>query len=149
MKKRDNYRFAEKCLYEYPANCSKLLSLQQELALVCGSSDARGHSYNVGENVSGVHSDPVSSYVEHKMRIEFRICYVRRYTEPITRLVDDLNSSNVLENSKKDDCRKILQLFYFGRNPMNAVLGELNCGKDVFYERRKFLVNSAIQYLGI
>ncbi|MBQ7220758.1 MAG: DUF1492 domain-containing protein [Synergistaceae bacterium] len=149
MKKRDNYRFAEKCLYEYPSNCSKLLSLEQELALVCGSSDARGHSYNVGENVCGVHSDPVASFIEHKMRLEYRINYVRRYTEPITRLVNDFNSSNVLENSKKNDCRKILKLFYFGRNSVDTVLGELNCCRTVFYERRKFLVTSAIQYLGL
>ena len=78
-----------------------------------------------------------------------RILSVKRVTEPVQRLVQDLDSDNVLENSKKDDCKKILALFYFGRNGMSLVLNELNCSKSVFYDRRNFLVYSAIQYLGL
>ena len=149
MNKSDAYRFAEKCLYEYPANCSKLKSLEQELVLLCSASDVSGYSYGAGKNVRGVHSDPVSAYVERKERLERRILSVKRVTEPVQRLVHDLDSDNVLENSKKDDCKKILALFYFGRNGMSLVLNELNCSKSVFYDRRNFLVYSAIQYLGL
>ena len=78
-----------------------------------------------------------------------RILSVKRVTEPVQRLVHDLDCDNVLENSKKDDCKKILALFYFGRNGMSLVLNEMNCSKSVFYDRRNFLVYSAIQYLGL
>ena len=149
MKRTDAYRFAEKCLYEYPANCSKLKSLEQELVLLCHSSDVSGQSYEISPIGRGVHSDPVCAYVERKDRLEHRILSVKRVTEPVQRLMQDLDSDNVLENSKKDDCKKILALFYFGRNGMTMVLNELNCSKSVFYDRRNFLVRSAIQYLGL
>ncbi|MBR0035647.1 MAG: hypothetical protein IJP54_08210 [Synergistaceae bacterium] len=149
MKKTDTYRFAEKCLYEYPANSTKLNALYDELTLLRSSSDVRGHSYEVGNNVKGSHSEPVSAYVERVESVEHAIQSVKRYVAPITHLKSDLSCSYILENSKAEECYKILQLHYFGKNAMQSILHRLNISKSVFYERRKYLVQLAIEYLGL
>ena len=53
MSRKDSYRFAEKCLYEYLPNCAKLEALRTELDLVRSAGDVRGYSYEVGGNVQG------------------------------------------------------------------------------------------------
>ncbi|MBQ7214841.1 MAG: hypothetical protein IJS39_02520 [Synergistaceae bacterium] len=149
MKKTDTYRFTEKCLYEYPANSAKLKALLDELELLRTSSDVHGHSYDVGSNVNGSHSEPVSAYVERLESVEHAIRNVKRYVEPVTRLVADLSSAYVLENSKAEECREILYLHYFGKNALQSILNRLNVSKSVFYERRKYLVQKAMKYLGL
>ena len=148
MKKTDTYRFAEKCLYEYPANSAKLDALYDELTLLRSSSDVRGHSYEVGNN-EGSHSEPVSAYVERIESVEHAIQSVKRYVDPITHLKAALSCSYVLSNSKAGECREILNLHYFGKNSMQAILSHMNISKSVFYERRKYLVQLAIKYLGL
>lgn len=149
MKKTDTYRFAEKCLYEYPANSAKLDALYDELTLLRSSSDVQGHSYEVGNNVKGSHSEPVSAYVERIESVEHAIQSVKRYVDPITHLKAALSCSYVLSNSKAGECREILGLHYFGKNSMQAILSHMNISKSVFYERRKYLVQLAIKYLGL
>lgn len=147
--KTDTYRFAEKCLYEYPANSAKLDTLLGELEILRSSSDVRGHSYEVGNNVKGSHAEPVSAYVERIESVEHAILNVRRYVDPITHLKSDLSCSYVLENSKAEECYQILYLHYFGKNAMQSILARLNISKSVFYERRKYLVQQAMKYLGL
>ena len=149
MKKTNTYRFAEKCLYEYPANSAKLNALYDELELLRISSDVRRHSYEVGNNVKGSHSEPVSAYVERIESVEHAILNVKRYVDPITNLKTDLNCAYILANSKAEECRKILYLHYFGKNAMQSILSRMNISKSVFYERRKYLVQQAIKYLGL
>ena len=149
MKKTNTYRFAEKCLYEYPANSAKLNALYDELELLRISSDVRGHSYEGGNNVKGSHSEPVSAYVERIESVEHAILNVKRYVDPITNLKTDLNCAYILANSKAEECRKILYLHYFGKNAMQSILSQMNISKSVFYERRKYLVQQAIKYLGL
>ena len=149
MKKTDNYRFAEKCLYEYPSNKARLNALLDELEILRTSSDVRGHSYEVGNNVKGSHAEPVSAYVERIESVEHAILRVRRYVDPITKLTADLSCSYILANSKGEDCRNILYLYYFGKNAIQSILSQMNISKSVFYERRKYLVQQAIKYLGL
>ena len=148
MRKHDAYRYAEKCLYDYPANSAKLSALSEELELLRGTGDVRGHVYEVGCNVRGSHSDPVSSYVEKIENTERRIKELKRYVGPVRRLISDLTGPNVLARSKNEDYRRILELYYFGGNSAAQVISQLNWSKSMFYERKKRLVAIAMVYMG-
>lgn len=149
MGRKDSYRFAEKCLYEYLPNCAKLEALKAELELVRRAGDLRGHSYEVGGNVQGSHSDPVSSYIERLEALEHEIKRLVRYTEPVGRFREDVSCSNVKGSSKKKDYHQILELYYFGGNRPKEIVSQLHCSRSVFYERRKALVQMAMKYLGL
>ena len=81
--------------------------------------------------------------------IEGKIQCLKRQTEPIGLLIEDLSSPEVLEYSDNKGLLDILRLLYFGRNPADMVIEELKLARRTFYNRRRELVNMAISYLAL
>ena len=94
-------------------------------------------------------SDPVSSRVLKIEQLEERIKYLERLTKPITTLITDLNSPDVLNGSYKANLMEVLRLYYFGQNIIEVILDKLNIAQRTFYKRRRELVYITICYLAL
>ena len=146
----DEFRLTEKLLYEYMANLARLEILKDDLHVLRGGSDVKAQNYSLPNfSTTHSHSDPVSFYVERCEKLEEEISKLERFTIPITKLREDLNSTYVLEGSEKFAMKIILEFFYFGGNPLSLVLEKLHISRRNMYDVRTNLVKLAGVYLGI
>lgn len=147
MGKRDVFRFAEKCLYEYPENHARLEALREALSDLRSSASVQGQGYEpIGHGGGG---DPVASRAQKIADLEREIFKLERVTSPIVRLHKNLNSEFVLANSLRGDLSKILNLCYFGGNNNAQVAEILSISERTVYKLRCRLVGMAIQCLGL
>ena len=146
--KKDNFRYAEKCLYEYKRNLACLEVLRQDLQMLKVSSDVHAQSYDSTIGKNSLPSDPVLSRLLKIETVEHRIKQLERLTKPIERFEVDLKSPEVLENSRKKDLLQILNLFYFGGNSVDLVTEKLGLSRRLFFYKRRELVLEVIDYLG-
>ena len=149
MKHKDRFRYAEKWLYGYTKNLACLDTLRGDLQIYRVGSDVHAQNYSNPFSSLGEPSSPVHSYVVSMETLEERIKYLERWTNPITRLINDLNSSYSLTGSKNTDLLQILNLMYIGENPPKQVKDELKISDRTFTRRRRDLVKIAIGYLGL
>ena len=149
MKQKDKFRYAEKWLYEYMKNMACLEILRGDLELKLSGSDVHAQNYQNPFGFSGEPSSPVHSYLMSIETLETRIKHLERWTNPITKLVADLNNPYTLSGSKNTDLLKILNFMYFGENPPKQVMSELKISDRTFTRRRRELVRIAIDYLGL
>lgn len=149
LNQKQKFKYAEKCLYEYKRNLACLNVLYDDLKIAKASVDVKAQSYQQnlasGDNVS----DPVSSRVIKIEELEERIRYLERLTKPITALIEDLNSPDVLNGSYKTSLMEIVRLFYFGQNVLEVILKELNLTRRTFFRLRRELIYLAICYLAL
>ena len=140
------FRFAEGCLYNYQENLARLDRLRTDLAKV---SSRTVTNYEAEGHAAGTHSDPVLKCVQQREALEGEIAGLERRTEPVTRLIADLESPYVLEGSPKAVLAKILRMCYFAGNPKEQVALHLHLDRRRIYEKRDELVKLAIKYMGL
>ena len=145
QKEQSPFRTAEGCLYGYQENLARLESLRADLDKL---SSLTIQSYKSDLRSDGGHSDPVWGYIQRGEDIREQIAALERRTEPITRLLEDLESPDVWDGSPKAAMAKILRLCYFARNSKEQVASELHMDRRRVYERRDDLVKLTIRYLG-
>ena len=147
MKKNSNFKFVEKCLYDYPKNCAKADVLRLDLEVLRKNGDVKAQSYdNDSRGSEGGHSDPVLSFVEQVERIEKQIFKLERITTPITRLTRELKMSKGIQ---KKDFLQVLELCYFEGVSFKEAAFELKVDEKTLFRRRQKLVRLAIEYLGV
>ena len=142
------FRYAEKCLYEYKRNLACLNVLYDDLKVEKAGLDVKAQNYSAlpgNENVS----DPVSSRVQRIEQLEERIRYLERLTKPITTLIADLNSPDVLNGSYKANLMEVLRLFYFGQNIIDVIIEKLNITERTLRRWRREIVYITICYLAL
>ena len=149
MTDRNIYRYAEKCLYDYPMNKSRLKILMEDLRVLRAGSDVHVQQYDKVTGQYYIAYDPVSSYVEKIDRLESLIKRIERNSAPITSLIQDLKTPNATDKSKYLDYVKILELYYFGGNPLDVVAQNIHCSRSTLFYKRRELVRMTIGYLGI
>ena len=142
------FRYAEKCLYEYKRNLACLNVLYDDLKVAKASVDVKAQSYNNLPSGSDV-SDPVSSRVLKIEQLEERIKYLERLTKPITTLIADLNSPDVLNGSYKANLMEVLRLYYFGQNIIEVIIKKLNITERTLRRWRREVVYITICYLAL
>lgn len=142
------FRYAEKCLYEYKRNLACLNVLYEDLKVAKASMDVKAQSYNNLPS-GGEVSDPVSSRVVKIEQLEERIRYLERLTKPITTLIEDLNSPDVLNGSYKANLMEVLRLFYFGQNIIDVIIEKLNITERTLRRWRREVVYITICYLAL
>lgn len=149
MKKSDKFRFAEKCLYEYKRNLACLEVLRDDLRVAEAGLDVKAQNYQYTFNFSGEVSDPVSARLIKIEQLEERINKLERITKPITNLINDLDSSDVLNGSRNKDLIQVLRLQYFGKNTHEAILQAMNIAKTTYFRMRQELVFVVICYMAL
>ena len=144
MPERNIYKYAEKCLYDYPMNLSRLKVLHEDLRVLRAGSDVHAQTGQIY-----IVFDPVSSYVEKLDRLESQIKRIERNTTPITTLHNDLTQSSKSGSNRKADYLKILDLYYFDGSSLDFVVQALHCSRSTLFYKRRELVRLTIGYLGL
>lgn len=141
------FRFAERCLYDYKANVARLEVMRADLRMLDAASSVKVQAYD-GVPGSGAPQDAPLARLERIERVEDGILHLERRTLPIRRLYDDLRENYVLADSPKMILRGILELFYLGENTWQATASELGLSRMSFFRRRNELVALSLRYLG-
>ncbi len=149
MKQQNSFKYAEKCLYEYKRNLAGLRVLREDLRVIQAGLDVHAQNYQYTFNFTGEVSNPVQSRLLKIESLEERIRKLERVVNPITQLIEDLTAPEVLEYSPSNDLLQVLKLMYFGKNPPDAIMNELNIARRTFFRQRRELVNMAISYLAL
>ena len=147
-KRLDTFRYAERCLYEYKRNMAGLEILRDDLRTIQAGTDVRAQNYQNSLDFTGDPSDPVQTRMMRIEKLEERIRLLERFTQPVTRLVEDLTAPYVHEGSAKAEMYALMELYYFGQNSITSVMTELHMSRRNVYNRRQELVKMAMGYMG-
>ena len=147
-KERDMFKYAEKCLYEYPRNLACLEVLRGDLQLEHSGSDVHAQNYQAQFICKGLSTNPIEARQMRIERLDERIRQLERCTQPISRLIDDLKAPYVHEGSVKAELLPVIELHYFGENSLTYIMRELHIGRQSLYNRRRMLVKMLMRYMG-
>lgn len=136
-------------MYEYKDNLARLDSLTSDLEMLKASMSVHAQNYDTVGGFSGDISDPVGKRIEQIERLESEVNSLERMTRPITTLIKDLETPEIMENSSKAGLAVILKQFYINGNIWQDVADRLRVGRTVFFEKRRDLVRRAMWYLGV
>lgn len=148
MNVEEYYRYAEKCLYDYPKNLACLEVLREDLRVEKAGIDVHAQNYQYTLDFTGDPSDPVHERMVRIETIEEKIRILERFTQPITRLIQDLTASYIREGSAKAEMYSLMEMYYFGQNSITEVMSELHMSRRNMYYRRQELVKMAMGYMG-
>ena len=149
MQEKNNFRFAEKCLYEYKRNLSAINILREDLRVANAQNSVHVQNYQLSFGFGGEPSNPVEERVIKIEKIKERIQKLERCTNPITQLIADLNTPENLKYSDNKTLFNILKLLYFGKNTVDDIVDELHLGRRTFARKRRELVFMACGYLAL
>ncbi len=149
MKEKDKFRYAEKCLYGYKRNMACLKVLQDDLRVEEAGSDVHAQNYQYTFGFTGEPSNPVEARQIKIENIQGRIRMLERCTKPITSLIEDLTSPNVLNGSNNAAMMDVMRLLYFGGNTPDVIIDELKIARRTFFRIRHALVCTTIVYLAL
>jgi len=140
----------EECLRNYPANFARIEVLQKDLHVLRLRGDVQAQNYvNIRNGDSKTtHSDPVFDFVRQIEKLEREIEGLKRITDPLTKMIQDLKTPYATEQSLNSDFIKILGLDYFGRNPVANILEATGWSRAGFFRKKKQLQELARSYLG-
>lgn len=140
------FKAAEKCLYDYKLNLSRINTLNRKLNLLEMGPALKAQSLEQ-RYCSGGHSDPVAQRTEKIDNLERRIVELESKTAPITQMVHDLSEEYGLQNSQYKDMLQLLELRYFGGGTWPQVADKLRVSMTSLKDWRQRLVNRAMEYL--
>ena len=148
MSVKEYYRYTEKCLYDYHRNLACLEILREDLRVERAGTDVHAQSYQNTLDFSGNPSDPVEARMMRIEKLEERIRFLERLTQPLTRLIEDLTAPYIHEGSVKAEMYSLMELYYFGQNSITEVMCKLNLSRKSMYIKRQELVKMAMGYMG-
>lgn len=149
MSKKNLFKYAEKCLYDYVKNTARLDVIKEDLRVMRITGDVHAQQYDGVNSQSGEHSDPVFGHVAKIERKEEQIQKLERITQPITNMVKILKDSAEKGSVQNKELLDILQLRYFDKLPNDVIQDELKLTHSTFYNRRYSLVYMAVSFLGL
>lgn len=144
----NNFKYAEKALYDYPANVRGLNTLQSDLIALKASYDAHAQNYEIIPDRKNKISEPVFSYVSKILAIEKQIKKIFQEIEPITKLIQDLKQT-CKYSTRNQEYILLLKYFYFVGGDIAFICDKLNMSRSAFYLRRKRLIQMVMKYLGL
>lgn len=132
------FRWAERCLYDYPANVERLERLRENLRRM---SSMPVQNYQPGKK-SGT-TDPVGRYVERVMELEEEITRLESRVAPVERLLGKLALGPALLR----DMAKILALRYWEKRTWPEIAEETGLAERTLFRRRELIVKWACKAL--
>ncbi len=148
MSREYPFKFAERCLYEYQGNVARLGKLRDRLAVLYASSTAAVQNWDANHGKGAV-GDPVAIRELKILNLEEEIKRLAERTEPITRLMANLEAPYVLEGSPKHELAQVARLYYFGGNERKTIGEKLGMEPRTLYRRRVKLVRMVVYYMGL
>jgi len=139
------FRYAERCLYDYPLNSEKLDKLRDKLADLYLSSSVRAQGYEPIDH-HGEPSNPVAVRGLELIMLEARIERLERMTEPIKNLMEALDAPFVLDGTPLKDLAKVARMYYFAKMPKAEIAARLGVSRRTLYYMRERLVKLVIKY---
>ena len=150
MTEQEIIQEVDECLKSYPANFARIEVLQKDLQVLRANGDVKAQNYVkiYNSDTRITHSNPVFDFVQQIERLEQEIEKLKRITEPLTKMIQDLKTPYASDQSLNSDFLKIMGLFYFGRNPIANILDETGWSRAGFFRKKKQLQKLARSYLG-
>ena len=146
MSAQMSFRFAERCLYEYPGNVARLEQRRAQLAELRSTSTCRAQGYEAIDH-SGGPGDPVAARAVKIQDTEEEIARLERRTAPITALMSALDAPFVLEGTANAELAKVARWYYFGKMSKAAAAEKLKVDRRTFYRLRARLVELTGKYI--
>ena len=149
-KEKEISKYVKQCLTDYPANLSRLEALKNNLHNLRVRGDVKVQDYKENHKSAPktAHTDPVFNHVTRIEALEKEIETLKRNTEPLTKMINDLKSPYALDSSLNADMIKILGFYYFGRNSVAAILEVTGWSRAGFFRKKNKLTELARSYLG-
>lgn len=145
MEQKSPFCFAERCLYNYHQNLSKIETLRERLDALRGSA-VKAQSYEPIFQGGDV-SRPVEDRAVKICDLEGQIAYCERCTSPITRLIADLEKEYGFDSASPKDLLRLLRLRYFAQGTWPQIAKKFKVGERTLRDWRQELVKKAIEYL--
>lgn len=139
------FKFAEKCLYEYPENCLRLARLREKLAGLYASTTAGTQGWEAAHG--GGFADPVAVRELKILSLEDEIKLLTKRVESIARLLHILDAP-ALEDSSLDGLAKLIRLWYFARTRREKIAEAMGVSERAVYRLRKKAVDLTLKYMG-
>ncbi len=143
---RTPFQIAEKCLYDYKLNLSKIDTLRKKLSLLGPGSTLKAQSYEQRYG-GGDPPDPVAQRTERIDSMERQIIELEIKTAPLTQMIKDLDEGCVLEGSQNKSMLQLLEARYFFKGKWPQVSEKLHTSVANLKKWRSRLVTLAIDYL--
>lgn len=140
------FKYAERCLYDYPLNREKLERLAERLTELRSSSTMRSRGYEPVDRSSGS-GDPVAVRTFSIMSLEEEIARLTVRTKPITRLMYVLDAPFALEGTPLESLAKVARMHYFAKMPKAEIAARLGVTRQTVYNMRVRLVELVIKYM--
>ena len=141
------FKFAESCMFQYLRNTARIESLRDDLKMVDMQSSIKSPIYDEYHPTVG-YIDNIPVRIMKIDMLEGMIAGLERWTKPITRLLNDLDSPYNI-SPERQDLGGILRIRYIYGNTWEKSLEYLKMPKVRFLERRRQLVEMAIGYMGL
>lgn len=145
-RERENgfFKFAERCLYEYPENCARLGRVREKLARLYETTTAGTQGWDAAHG--GGFSDPVAVRGLKILDAEEEIERLTKRVEPIKRLLHILDAP-ALEGSSLDGLAKLIRLWYFAKTRREKIAEAMRVSRPALYRLREKAVELTAKYL--
>jgi len=140
------FRYAEKCLYDYPLNCAKLERQTEKLEELCATSAATVQGYERGGHC-GEPGNPVMRRALGVVALEGEVERLRRKVEPVKEVLRALDSPFVVDGTALEGLAKLARMYYFAKRPKGDVVKGLGVTRQTVYNMRLRLVHMVIKYI--
>ena len=130
--------YVEDCLYNYKKNLALVHDLSYELKNICSVYGQNCHSIpHITSN------DPVGSVVFRKMVIERRILKLDQKTQPISKLIEDLQGTTTHHIAQ---IKSVLELHYLEGKSLRDTARELGLSRGTVWRRSRDLISMAYKF---
>ena len=140
------FKFVEVCMFRYLENLAKIEGLRSSLKIADKQSSLKTQNYEVNSAPAG-YIDNIPSRVLTIDAIETLIAALEWRTSPITRLLNDLDDPR--SSPKRLEMLGILRTRYLLDNTQEKTREYLKMSKRCYLVRRKRLVETVINYMGL
>ena len=141
-----SFQFAERCMFHYLENLALIAALREDLRMADMQSSLKVCTYEEYLPTVG-YIDNVPRRILRMDMLKSLIARVERCTNPITRLLNDLDSPH--NSQERQDMLGILRVRYIQGNSPERSADYLKMARSTYYERRKRLVAMVISYMGL
>jgi hypothetical protein len=146
-KPESDFSRAESCMYHYLENLARIKALRDDLKIVDAMSSLKTQDYDARPGESGGFIDNIPIRIMKISALESLICGLERYTNPVARLIADLELP--CSAPERQEMLEILRFRYFGGNTWARTEELLNMSHATLLERRAKLVHMAIGYMAL